>query len=213
MQNPLDVGAGRLLVPYIAAWTGEEIGQPDIVEHASGQGIAYRDEKPVDRDHRGILWDRFVTGPGQGKPRYAVIHPARQRHAMRKLLCQVCARPADTTDDGVLWLLPADVEQWPGWPNGSTVSEPPICRACVLVSVRHCPALRRSHRLVRVGRFPLHGVSGLLYRAGGRGPVAVGQATVGFGDPAVRWTLAEKLTRELDDCETVTGRGGSWGRR
>ncbi|MFC5287640.1 hypothetical protein ACFPM7_11320 [Actinokineospora guangxiensis] len=153
------------LVPYIASWTGEVVAKPDIVEHPSGLGIAFRDEQLIDRDSRGVLWDRYSVRQGEGTPRYADIHPARQRRAMRVLLCQVCGGQADTTPDGVLWLLPAE-STWPGWPS-------------------------------------VHGVSGLRYRAALPHPVVTGQVTVSHADPAIRWVLATKLVRVLDECDIL----------
>jgi hypothetical protein len=191
------------LVPYIASWSGEEVPKPEIVEHPSGFGIAFRDEQLVDRDSRGVLWDRYAVRPGAGKPRYAVIHTARQRRAMRVLLCQVCGDHADISPDGVLWLLPAETAHWPGWPNACTVSEPPVCAACVDLAVRHCPTLKRGHLLVRARRYSVHGVSGLLYRASQPHPVITGQVTVSHADPTIRWVLATKLVRALDECEIL----------
>ena len=191
------------LVPYIASWTGEEVAKPDVVEHPSGLGIAYRDEQLVDRDSRGVLWDRYAVRPGVGKPCYAVIHPARQRRAMRVLLCQVCGGPADTSPDGVLWLLPAEPTPWPGWPDNCTVSEPPVCADCLRLAVRHCPTLKRGHLAIRARRYSVHGVSGLRYRANLPRPVITDQVTVSHADPTIRWVLATKLVRALDECEVL----------
>jgi hypothetical protein len=190
------------LVPYIASWTGEEVAKPDIVEHPSGLGIAFRDEQLIDRDSRGVLWDRYAVRQGEGTPRYAEIHPARQRRAMRVLLCQVCGGQADTTPDGVLWLLPAE-STWPGWPNNSTVSEPPVCADCLRLALRHCPALKHGHLLIRARRYSVHGVSGLRYRAARPRPVITDQVTVSHTDPAIRWVLATKLVRILDECDVL----------
>jgi hypothetical protein len=122
---------------------------------------------------------------------------------MQRLLCQVCAGPADRDGDGVLWLLKDHREDWPGWPNRMGVTEPPVCRTCVRVSVRVCPALRHGAVTVRAGSFPVAGVNGVLHRLWGGKPVAVGQAMVRFDDPQIRWVRAAHLVRWLDDCAVV----------
>ncbi|SDC87798.1 hypothetical protein [Actinokineospora iranica] len=186
-----------LVVPYVATWSGEHWDDlPHLVERPGGAGIAYPDEILGDRDRMGVLWDRATGRPGHGKPQYAKVHPLRQRRAMRKLLCQVCGTPADTTEHGVLWLL-----RDTGVPclADMLVTEPPICWSCARLSVTVCPALRKGHVLVRAGSFPLYGVDGIRYRAGRPDPVPVEHWAVPFTDPAIAWTLAAKLVRDLGD--------------
>ncbi|SDD37196.1 hypothetical protein [Actinokineospora iranica] len=188
-----------LVVPYVATWSGEEwVDHPLVVER--GAGIAYADEIVGDRDGDGVLWDRVTGRPGQGTPLFAKIHPLRQRRAMRRLLCQICGSPADNTCHGVLWLL-----RDTGAPSSPEmlVSEPPICLPCARLSVRVCPALRKGHILLRAGSFTLYGVDGILYRTARPSPVPVDHHAVAFGDPAIRWTLAAKLVRELGDCTVL----------
>ena len=110
-----------------------------LVERRGG-GIAYLDETLADRDRNGVLWFRTPFRPGQGRPEFGRVHPLRQRRTMLRLLCQVCAGPADRTDDGVLWLLQDHRDDWPSWPDGMGVTEPPICLPCVRTSVRLCPS-------------------------------------------------------------------------
>jgi hypothetical protein len=140
--------------------------------------------------------------PGVGRPEFGQVHALRQRRAMQRLLCQVCAGPADQTEDGVLWLLRDYQGDWPSWPNGMGVVDPPVCAACVGLLLRLCPALRRGAVLVRAGRFPVAGVRGALYR-GGPTPEAVKPALVAFEDPAIRWVRATNLVRELRECVIV----------
>jgi hypothetical protein len=121
---------------------------------------------------------------------------------MSRLLCQVCAGPADHTDDGVLFLLKDHRRDWSGWPDRMGVTEPPVCLSCVRLSARLCPALRKGAVLVRAGRYEVVGVRGALH-VGGRTPRLVGEATVSFDDPAVRWVRAAALVRELFDCTLV----------
>lgn len=118
---------------------------------------------------------------------------------MRRLLCQVCGGPADHTEDGVLWLLKDHRDDWPQWPDGMGVTEPPVCVPCVRTSLRLCPALRKGAVVVRAGSFMVAGVYGALYRTG-RKLSSAGQAAVPYDDPAVRWVRAVSLVRELRDC-------------
>jgi hypothetical protein len=56
---------------------------------------------------------------------------------------------------------------------------------------------------VRVREFPIAGVRGALYRKGAFAPVAVEAVNLSYDDPAVRWTVASALVRELQDCSVV----------
>ncbi|GAB1508126.1 hypothetical protein [Actinophytocola sp. KF-1] len=191
----------RVVAPYITTWSAEVDPAVTLVERHGG-GIAYADEVVADRDGNGVLWWRTSLRPGSGRPLFGQVHPLRQRRAMRRLLCQVCAGPADRTDDGVLWLLKDHRDDWPSWPDGMGVMEPPICVSCVALSVRLCPALRRSAAVVRARRFPVAGVRGALYRGGPR-PVPIAEATLRIGDPRTRWLRATSLIRELNDTTVM----------
>lgn len=122
---------------------------------------------------------------------------------MADLLCQVCGKPADRDEDGVLWLLPDYRDDWPGWPTRMAAVEPPICLACVRPSVRLCPALRKGAVTVRVRNSTIVGVYGALYRPGPLGPVPIGIETVAYHDPRARWVQAERLVRELGETRIV----------
>ncbi len=165
-----------------------------------GVGIGYLDEHLMDRDERRVLWSRWSVRRAVGRPCFGQVHPLRQRRAMGRLLCQVCAGPADRTEDGVLWLLKDHRDDWVGWPNRMAVSEPPIC---VRLSVRVCPALRRGAVVVRAGSYPIAGVIGMEYRCEGDRTVAVGRTMVEYGDPMARWVLAEHLLRRLGNCALI----------
>jgi hypothetical protein len=192
---------GRVVVPYVTAWSAEEDSSAAVVE-LPGRGIGYADESISDRDRRGVLWWRTPLRLGQGRPMFGMVHPLRQRRAMRRLLCQVCAGPADRTDEGVLWLVRDFQEDWAGWPERMSVTEPPVCMPCAVLSLRACPALRRGAAAFRDRQFPVSGVRGGLY-AGGRVPRLLGDAMVGFDDPAIHWVRAANLLRELRDRTLV----------
>jgi hypothetical protein len=196
--------AGLPAVPYVAAWSAET-GEDGLVREFADR-VVYLGEGVGDRDRHGILWGRTGTAPGRGRPQLARVHAFRQRRAMRFLLCQVCARPCDRSDEGTLWLFPSSVVENEGWPDGPvSVTEPPICRPCARHSVAACPALRRGHLLVRAGRTAEIGVHGLVYRSNHPSPVPVAQHAdlVVYGTPAARWVVASKLVREIADYSVV----------
>ncbi|MPZ82134.1 MAG: hypothetical protein GEV28_17755 [Actinophytocola sp.] len=195
-------GTGHVIAPYITTWSGEEDVPRQVVERR-GLGIGFADETVLDRDRHHVLWRTRTSRPGHGRPQFGNVHPQRQRRAMRKLLCQVCAGPADQTDEGVLWLIPDLREDWPGWPARMGLDEPPVCRPCVRLSVRLCPALRRGAAAIRARKYPIVGVWGAVYTRTVSGLQATEVRTVGFEDPAIRWTRAERLIRQVDDCDIV----------
>jgi hypothetical protein len=192
----------KIIAPYITTWSAEQEIPSRVVERP-GYGIGYADELLGDRDARGVLWQRPAVRHQVGRPEFGKVHPLRQRRAMRRLLCQVCAEPADRNDDGVLWLLRDYQDDWPSWPDGMACTEPPVCVPCVAVSLRLCPALRRGAVAVRVQEFEVAGVRGALYRKGMFGPVAVEDVNLAYDDPDTRWVVASALIRELQGCTFV----------
>lgn len=191
-----------IIAPYITSWSGEQ-DLPYRLVVRPGQGIGYADELLGDRDAQGVLWQRAAIRREFGRPEFGKVHPLRQRRAMRQLLCQVCAGPADRSGDGVLWLLRDFREDWPGWPNGMACTEPPICVPCVSTSLRLCPALRRGAVAVRVQGYDVAGVRGALYREGPLGPVASEAVNLSYDDPDVLWLVASALIRGLQGCKFV----------
>lgn len=197
---PVNHDALKPYTPYITRWSEEPEPEALLIERP-GRGIGYLDEALCDRDRRGVLWQRAVSRPGVGEPLFSQVHPLRQRRAMQRLLCNVCGKPADQSDDGVLWLVRDFRDDWPGWPENMGVTEPPVCLPCARVASRLCPALRKGAVALRAGRAPIAGVCGLLYRGGGElGPVPMEKINVAYEDPLVRWVLAGHLLRELHDC-------------
>ncbi|GGU75155.1 hypothetical protein [Lentzea flava] len=190
------------VVPYVTAWSAEQNLPYELVERP-GCGVGYADELLTDRDSRGVLWHRVAVRRQVGRPEFGRVHPLRQRRAMLRLLCQVCAGPADQTEDGVLWLLRDYQDDWPGWPEGMASVEPPVCVPCFAISLKLCPALRRGAVAVRVREFPIAGVRGAVYRNGVPAPVAVAAANVSYDDPVVRRVVATALVRELRGCTLV----------
>lgn len=190
------------LVPYITAWSEEQPLPTKIVE-VPRFGIMYSDEAFAERDQHGVLWRRIPSQPGRGRSDFGRVHSLRQRRAMRQLLCQVCAGPADQNDQGTLWLLPDSGDDWPSWPEHMACPHPPVCVPCAQISLRACPALRKAPVAIRVSRRPIVGVLGVHYQPGEPRPVAVAGVIANFDDPAIRWTCAEQLVRELIGCTLI----------
>ncbi|OLF17386.1 hypothetical protein BU204_11830 [Actinophytocola xanthii] len=192
----------RVIAPYITAWTTETEPPSTLVERP-GVGIAYTDELLTDRDDKGVLWFRVPSHPRQGRPDFGRVHPMRQRRAMRRLLCQVCAAPADVNDDGVLWLLKDESDQWPSWPEKMAVTEPPVCVRCVDVATRLCPALRQGAVALRVRNYPIAGVRAVVYRNWGKTLMPVEDTVIRYDDPSIRWARAMNLVRQFHDCTVI----------
>jgi hypothetical protein len=192
--------SGRV-VPYVAPWSTEREMPASVI--ASPTGIAFVDEVLGDRDERGVLWKRMPSRPGHGRPLLGQMHSLRQRKAMRRLWCSVCAGPADRTDEGVLWLLPDRRSDWPDWPNRMGVTEPPVCLPCARLAIGACPALHDRYAAFRAGRFEISGVYGIQYRGGRSIPNQAQLDLVHFDDPRICWTLAVQLVRQLTDCTFV----------
>ncbi|WP_181789663.1 hypothetical protein [Streptomyces phytophilus] len=191
-------------VPYVTAWTGEDRRTaPVVVCRANDRGIGYPHENPQERDTMGVLWARRPLRQGHGRPRYGHVHPQRQRRAMHRLLCQVCAAPAYEDEHGTLFLL-EDHRDVPGWPEEEVTAHPPLCLQCAAMSPEWCPHLRRTGAVaVQVQHPDIDGVHGLMYRREGRLAVPDKAVTVPYDDPAVRWVLAAHLTRVLRGCTIV----------
>lgn len=201
-EPDINYRALKQYTPYITTWSEERDAPTQLIERP-GRGIAYADEVMSDRDSHGVLWYRMPSRPGHGEPIFAKVHPLRQRRAMRRLLCNVCASPADQSDNGTLWLLRDFRDDWPGWPEKMAVTEPPICVPCVRLASRLCPALRKGAAAFRVRHAPIAGVRGLLHRSDGRAPVPTDEVIIGYEDPGIRWVRAMNLVRELHGCTLV----------
>lgn len=209
MHDPYDPQrlGGTAWVPYISTWSGESIsqnGRDQIIELPDGNGIGYANETILDRDAYGVLWSRTLIRIGDGRPLFKQIHAARQRRAMERLLCQVCAQPSDRNEDGVLWLIPGDYrDDWRNWPEGLCNPHPPLCLRCADVSTQLCPALRNKYVAVRARHYPISGVLGTRYQAATFRPQMVGGDVIDYTDPAVRWVQASQLVRTISSCTIV----------
>lgn len=189
------------VVPYITAWSSERPPAQPVV--ANGSGIGFADETLHDRDRDGVLWTRVGHSPGRGRPEFGRVHALRQRRAMRKLLCQVCGRPADQDREGILWVIGEDAANPGDWPDNLTTSHPPLCEPCAARSIRLCPHLRRRCVALRVRAHTPVGVHGALYQPDCPRPTAWTTTGVTYDDPRIRWTRAGQLVVRLDSYTVV----------
>jgi hypothetical protein len=201
---------GGSVVPYIGSWTGEQRCALRLAWRGTRDGgvrIGYVDETPFDRDERGVLWQRHTARIGDGRPLYKVVHPARQRRVMSRLLCQVCAQAADHTQVGTLWLLPArEVAAFDGT-DGWVTRHPPLCAPCARISVRVCPGMQPDYVAIRAHSM-VCGVIGTIYQPLDQAPWMEIDAehtgdVVMFDHPSIAWTQAYQLTRMLINISGV----------
>jgi hypothetical protein len=196
---PRTWGSHEIPVPYVTAWTGEPVLGMGMSVRPDRSGLCFEDEQPSDRDHRGVLWARLRNAPGEGTPKFPVMHSARQRRVMENLLCQVCGRPSSRTSRGWLFLLPHEPAE------GDRTIKPPVCEPCATLAVHHCPRLTNPVA-VRVHRPRVWGVFGDKWARGpGGGLVAIPtNGYLPYGDAeASRWFLAAQLVLELERCTRV----------
>jgi len=198
------------MVPYITAYSGEleTYTTPLPVRLAiSSKGITatYKDEKPEDRDAYGVLWQRAPTlPPGErGVPRFAKVHPSRQRHACENMLCQVCGKPADRDVFGrVLWLLPENdfTHRKHGWVR---TGNPPICSVHAPIARVACPHLAtRGARLVWAGRVLRWGYYGIDIAQPDDSPDRF--TNIALASPRLSTLLAGQALLLLGSLEEVT---------
>lgn len=126
--------AGRP-VPWAALRAGEH-PDPHGAIAVTATGVRFSDEKPSDRAF-GVLWMRW-TSTGRGAPKFAHLHPIRQRNAINpaRPRCHVCGQPAADSDGLVPFVAPADRDV-----ETLRTATPPVCDGCLDVSLGACPHL------------------------------------------------------------------------
>ncbi|MFD7874473.1 hypothetical protein ACFV5G_10250 [Streptomyces sp. NPDC059766] len=190
-------------VPYITPWSREKVTQPAPV--ATLHGIAYPGPTAGSRGgYDDVLWQYWGSHPGAGEPLWSEVHGPRQRHAMRKVLCQVCGGPADRDERGWLWLLEDERDSGPTWPDGEMTTHPPVCRLCAPLAARLCPHLRRKGAVaVRVAEVIVDAVYGHRYHHGPFGLYA-GKADVFLTSSwSIRWVVGNQLVASLAQCTVL----------
>lgn len=183
-------------LPYIGSWDRELINTPAIVQ--DGSGIAFRDEREEHRDPEGVLWASRSSHWGHGAPQPGIVHPQRQRHAMRDRLCQSCAEPADRNEAGTLWLVPEPAAEPDGRMEGVLTQHPPVCMPCARRVAGSGP--RRACVALRVATPVIWGVYGYRYRPGMRTPLRGEAVAVPYGGDESRWVLAVRQVALLTGC-------------
>lgn len=202
-------------IPYVTSREGEGPDPWSALTVGLGpdhtMGLAYQDETEEDRGPRGELWERFrqsldVFSQPTGRPRWRLVHPLRQRKAMRFLRCQLRFCPAKLPSGGYLFLETADEKPVePG--QRVTTGQPPVCLAHARLAVSLCPRLREGHVAFLARKAPLWGVIGTRYRFGASGVTplpAEEQFPLPYGHPQLGWFLACQLVRELTEYEVVS---------
>ncbi|MFF4421529.1 hypothetical protein ACFY04_12205 [Streptomyces sp. NPDC001549] len=145
-----------------------------------------------------------MTNPSEGergRVLYDCMHPLRQRECMNRLLCQVCAKPAETST-GTMFLEWQRPGEGPKDPTRITTDMPPVCSPCLPLSLRHCPFLpdEKTAVLLLVRKSVLSGVSGTLYRIGANGngwTTSERDVYSSFNKPRYPGMLAQRLHRKL----------------
>ncbi|MFB7108692.1 hypothetical protein [Streptomyces sp. NPDC056291] len=189
------------VVPYITGYSREQNITPPLTQHPSGHGLVFVDETPHDRDSFGVPWVRPSLLPKgrRGEPllQEAVVHPFRQRRAMRDQLCQVCTRPPADPEGRLLFLMRdacRPIEE------GERTASPPVCVPCAGISVQLCPRLRRHHVAAWVEHVPAWGVVGIVHDPMTLEPMG-GDVEVAYDSPAARWVVAARLVSQLYGVE------------
>ncbi|MGP3690872.1 hypothetical protein ACTVZO_40405 [Streptomyces sp. IBSNAI002] len=195
---------GTLRWPFIASSTTEQsLPAPLLVRPGPGEGLGYEDEREQDRDRDGALWARVSTDlSGAGTVENAIPHPYRQRALMDRLLCQVCAGPAAESADGWLFVLPggpkSPSDRDAQWGEGLVEATPPVCLRDAKLSAERCPSLGQAVALW-VKRPVRYGVYGSTYQLGPRGIERLGAGIAEYETPALGWTVATQMVRELTE--------------
>lgn len=70
-------------------------------------------------------------------------------------------------------------------------------------SIQACPHLRKQYAAVRVRRFSLSGVHGVLYRPSYPAPVPQDVGGLDFGDDRMAWLQAAQLMMRLAEFRLV----------
>lgn len=116
---------GKVPVPYTVSWTDEARQYLAPCPYAGGRMAICQE-----------------TARGGGKPRFGAPHMVRQREVIARDLCDLCGRPLRNSTKVSLSHARPRV-------NGASALdilqvEPLLHKACALVSMRHCPSLKRD---------------------------------------------------------------------
>jgi hypothetical protein len=115
---------GGVPVPWTSAWTAEETFHVARCRWA------------------GMLAICQAVAQGEGKPRFGKPHSQRQRQAIAAGLCDLCAKPLRLKTKVSLSHARIRLDG----AQGACVMqvEPLLCRPCAILSMAHCPSLKRD---------------------------------------------------------------------
>lgn len=194
-----------LTVPYVQLWSHERGITPRLERRNGREGpfLAFADEGPHDRDSWGALWARYTLAHGKGTADFTSLHPLRQRRAVTRGLCQVCAAepPPNELEAPPLFLL----QSAGGRPirDGELTHAAPVCEPCAEKALRDCPPLRRGAVAARV-RYPMAwGVAGILYDLNTLRPLSKDRVDVSYTTPLIKSVLAYRAVVSLHECTPV----------
>ncbi|BAU86938.1 hypothetical protein SLA_6069 [Streptomyces laurentii] len=197
-----------LPVPAVATWEGEWEVTPAV--YLRGGRISYADPLfDASQRHRGALWRVWSLARDKGVPELGGVHPARQRLAMRRLLCQVCFLQTGTEaarEGGTLFVVGASSRAGTAGPieDGERTPHPPVHLECAWESARSCPHLLEGMAAARVPTVRPWGVLGVLHASIGDHLVPVDpRVQVAYEDPYITRVLARQAVVELDGCRPV----------
>jgi hypothetical protein len=199
-----------LLTPYVALRSNEiPMFESELTVEISDAGprLAYKRRRPGDRDHHGNLWTRLEKIPGDSNVIFHSMHSDRQRECMEKMLCQVCAGPADHNHQGWLfidWRRENSPSTWPEHAITPTPT-PPLCADHARASELLCPYLRQGeYAVLRVRKPHLYGVAGGIYRRTEEGWISSEHDVLSaYSKPRLPGMLAVRLYRELRGVTVV----------
>jgi len=124
------ISSGSLVVPWNAAWSGEDCYEIRPCRWAGGQ-LA--------------IWSPH--NPGRGRPLFAKPHMVRQRQSVVRMLCTVCGEPTQRGDRW--WFQLGSYSE--GW---FMTTEAPVHRACADLALLKCPHLQRNGCAPDLSPFP-----------------------------------------------------------
>ncbi|OPG10582.1 hypothetical protein [Microbispora sp. GKU 823] len=192
--------APSIRVPYITAWSDEEVLQNLAFRYhpeAGGLRLTYTDPQPTDWVY-GVLRARHGLGR-TGRIEWKKVNTLRQWRCMEHNLCQVCGRTALDEHTGRIWWVLTEADGT-NVPEGYT-NAPPTCRACLPEAIALCPRLRKS-AAVYTARFSLpYAVLGTVFQPGTPLPVVTEDRALVLLEEFRRLhrTLAQQLVVTLAD--------------
>ncbi|MFJ7423458.1 hypothetical protein ACIQXD_33350 [Streptomyces uncialis] len=179
-------------VAYVSLRHGEG-PDPAARLDAGPHGLSWAGGSRTGDRLRGVLWARWTTAPGAPAV-VGGVHPGRQMHAMRNLLCRVCACRVGADARGLLFLVPAVR----GPVEGLLTVDPPACVPCAWRIAGPDPS---AWTALRVPVPDGYGVVGGIHRPGPGGTVVAvagrQSVMVPFGDLRAPWTVATAMVRTL----------------